>query len=72
MKKRILSFALAVVMLLGLVLGTGGMTLAAFAANEGVTIRLHYQRTDGKYDGWNVWFWDAGGEGHGTKFEVAS
>ena len=69
MKKRILSFALAVVMLLGLVLGTGGMTLAAFAANEGVTIRLHYQRTDGKYDGWNVWFWDAGGEGHGVEFE---
>ena len=58
MKKRILSFALAVVMLLGLLVGTSGLTLGALAANEGITIKLHYHRADGKYEGWNLWAWD--------------
>ena len=53
MLKRILSLALAVVMLAGLLIGTGGLTLDAFAA-DGLTIKLHYNRPDGNYDGWDV------------------
>ena len=67
MLKRILSMALAVVMLAGLLIGTGGLTLDAFAA-DGLTIKLHYNRPDGNYDGWDVWFWPAGGSGTAHAF----
>ena len=69
MKKRILSFVLAAILLLGLLLGTSGLTLAAFAAEDEVTIRLHYNRPDGNYENWTVWFWDAGGDGGAAEFE---
>ena len=38
-------------------------------ADEGVTLKLHYHREDGKYDGWDVWMWPDGGEGAGIPFE---
>ena len=63
MKKRIVSLALAVMMLLGIASGP----ISALAA-EGVTIKLHYNRPDGVYDDWDVWFWPADGSGAGYAF----
>ena len=60
MKKRILSLALAVCMLMGLLLGTGGFTLEALAA-DGITVKFHYNRPDGNYEGWDMWIWDPDG-----------
>ncbi len=37
-------------------------------ADEGVTLKLHYHREDGNYDGWDVWMWPDGGEGAGIPF----
>lgn len=53
MKKRILCALLAAVMLLGI----AGIGIGARAAEGEVTLRLHYHREDGNYDGWDVWFW---------------
>ena len=63
MKKRIVSLVLAVMMLLGIASGP----ISALAA-EGVTIKLHYNRPDGVYDDWDVWFWPADGSGAGYAF----
>ena len=42
---------------------------AAMAAGAGdVTIKLHYNRPDGSYDGWDVWFWLDGKDGSGYPF----
>ena len=32
-------------------------------AEGGVTIRLHYNRADGNYNDWSVWFWEEGKDG---------
>lgn len=32
-------------------------------AEGGVVINLHYNRPDGNYDGWSVWFWEEGKDG---------
>ena len=63
MKKRIVSLALAVMMLLGIASGP----ISALAA-DGVTIKLHYNRPDGNYTDWDVWFWPEGGSGAGYAF----
>ena len=63
MKKRIVSLVLAVMMLLGIASGP----ISALAA-EGVTIKLHYNRPDGVYDDWSVWFWNLGQEGTDIPF----
>lgn len=33
-----------------------------------ITLRLHYHRPDGKYEGWNVWSWREGSEGQQYDF----
>ena len=33
-----------------------------------VTIRIHYTREDGKYDGWNLWVWGSNMGGHQVDF----
>ena len=33
-----------------------------------ITLRLHYTRPDGKYDGWNVWAWTESMGGAGYEF----
>ena len=38
--------------------------------NNLITIKLHYSRADGKYDGWNTWMWGVG-QG-GTQYEFAA
>ena len=50
MKKRIFAIVMAVIMVATLVIGA----VPAMAANEGgVTIRIHYHRPDGNYEGQN-------------------
>jgi pullulanase len=38
------------------------------AAEDGVTIKLHYNRPDGNYTDWSVWFWDYGKDGKDIPF----
>ena len=60
---RILAFFLAAVLVLGLFTG-----LTVSAAEDGVVIKLHYNRPDGNYADWSVWFWNYGAEGVDTPF----
>lgn len=55
MKRRIRAFLLALVMVFTTVAGTLG-SANVFKADE-LIIKLHYNRPDGKYDNWSVWFW---------------
>ena len=56
MKKRIFAILMAVIMVTSLVIGA----IPAMAAEESdtITIRFHYHRDDGNYEGWEMWFWD--------------
>ena len=54
MKKRIITLLLALVMVVSLI----GGAIPAFAAEGDITLRLHYAREDGNYEGWEMWFWD--------------
>ncbi|MBP5185156.1 MAG: type I pullulanase [Lachnospiraceae bacterium] len=42
--------------------------LQKVSASEGVTLKLHYHRTDGNYKDWDVWLWEAGKDGAGYPF----
>ncbi len=57
MKRRIRAFLLALVMVFTTVAATLG-DVTIFKADE-LTIKLHYNRPDGKYDNWSVWFWSS-------------
>lgn len=35
---------------------------ASVNAADNATLTIHYQRTDGMYDDWNIWAWDTGTE----------
>ena len=35
-----------------------------------VTINIHYERADGKYDNWNLWVWGSAIAGHQEDFET--
>lgn len=62
MGKRIKSFLMALLMIFtsfGIFLTDG---LCA-KADGGVVINLHYNRPDGNYSEWSVWFWEAGKDG---------
>ena len=62
MKKNLLSRLTAMLLVLVLTLGFACPALAA--EEEGtVVIKLHYNRPDGDYTGWSVWFWNAGKDG---------
>ena len=70
MAKRVLCTILAVVMLLGLILGICGSALAALAAEtDQAVIKLHYNRPDGNYDTWTVWFWNLNADGVSVDFK---
>jgi pullulanase len=43
--------------------------LTPVAAAEDLVLKLHYNRSDGAYDGWDVWLWADGQEGAGYAFE---
>ena len=51
---RIVAGILVLVMALGLLI------TPAMAAEQGVTVKLHYHRPDGNYADWSVWFWVEG------------
>ena len=53
LKKMISSFAAFALLL---TMGTGMISYAADSNSDGVTIKLHYHRSDESYDGWDVWF----------------
>ena len=56
--KRLPALLLALIMALSL------FAMPAMAAEgDGPVIKLHYNRPDGNYDDWSVWFWDLGKEG---------
>ncbi len=57
MKKRILGVLMAILMIASLVMGA----IPALAAEDEITIRFHYHREDGDYEGWNMWLWDMDG-----------
>ena len=57
MKRRIRAFLLALVMVFTTVAATFG-DVTTFKADE-LTIKLHYNRPDGNYDNWSVWFWSS-------------
>ena len=49
-------------LLTALVLLISCVPVFGLAAETGVTVALHYNRPDGNYDGWSVWFWVDGSE----------
>ena len=67
MKKRASAFLIAMVLLITPLLGVIPNASAA-EADGGLVIKLHYNRPDGSYDGWKVWFWELGGEGGDIEF----
>ena len=70
MKKNVFSRPIAI--LLALILALGMVISPALAAapdsSEQVVIKLHYNRPDGVYDDWSVWFWNEGQEGKDIAF----
>lgn len=68
MRKRLYSFFLAILLF---VTPISALLLDAITVNaeENPTLKLHYHREDGNYEGWDVWLWDDGGEGAGYPFE---
>ncbi len=67
MYKRVKTFSIALVMLLTTVL-TAFVDVMPAAAAEELTLKLHYHREDGNYEGWDVWFWEVGAEGGAYEF----
>ena len=59
MKKRIRAFLLAFLMLFTTVATCLG-DATVFKADQ-LVIKLHYNRPDGNYDNWSVWFWASTG-----------
>ena len=70
MKKQ--AFFRPVAFMLALFLALGTTVWPAFATevddSEQLVIKLHYNREDGVYDDWTVWFWNFGQEGVNTPF----
>lgn len=68
MGKRIRALLMAVVML-ATTFAASVMDVVTVAAAEELTLKLHYHREDGNYDGWDVWLWEEGGDGAAYAFE---
>jgi len=61
MKKRLFALLTALMILFSLI-------AVPVYADDGVTIKLHYNRPDGNYADWSVWFWDFGKDGKDIPF----
>ena len=57
MKKRVFVVLLALIMVLTPLCGG----IQALAQSSWITVRLHYARPDGQYEGWQLWSWDPNG-----------
>ncbi len=68
MKKRWSAFVMAVAMLV-LTVSAAVVEPAPIRADGERTLKLHYHREDGNYDGWDVWLWEEGKDGNGYAFE---
>ncbi len=66
--KRLTSLLLIAATVIFMLTGTISSYTVVRAEGDGITIRLHYNRPDGKYDGWDVWMWPEGGEGAAYEF----
>lgn len=67
MKRR---FEVAIMVVVLLVTSIFGMMVPrkTAKAETKITIRLHYYRSDGAYDGWNLWLWPKGSNGIAYEF----
>ncbi|MBR3770323.1 MAG: type I pullulanase [Lachnospiraceae bacterium] len=61
MKKKLKALLLATVMLFTTVASLLGDATVVRA--DDLVLKLHYNRPDGNYTDWSVWFWEIGGEG---------
>lgn len=68
LKNRLMGIGLAIMMVFTFVAGFIS-TPAVAKADEGAVIKLHYNRPDGDYAPWRVWFWEDGAEGGDYYFE---
>ncbi|MCM1283815.1 MAG: type I pullulanase [Muribaculaceae bacterium] len=57
--RRVQAFVMAALLLMAFVLPD----ITPVKAEGELTLKLHYNRPDGAYDGWSVWMWPEGGEG---------
>ena len=59
--KKTISFVLAIVMVLGLLMVPGAFTLSASAEEAAgpVALKFHYSREDGAYEEWDLYSWGA-------------
>ena len=55
--KRLISLLLAIAIVVTSLLPSGRIY-----ATDNAKLTIHYQRTDGVYDDWNIWAWDTGTE----------
>ena len=62
MKKRIRASLMALLMAFTLVASLLGN--ATIVRADGLTLKFHYEREDGNYADWTVWFWAAGADGY--------
>lgn len=67
-RKNIISLGLAAVMLFTTVCAWIGAPVTV-RAEGGAVIQLHYNRPDGDYEPWRVWFWEEGAGGADYYFE---
>lgn len=67
MKRKASAFFMALLLLLSSLV-TLSDPITVNAAGE-LTLKLHYHREDGNYEGWDVWLWEEGSEGAGFPFE---
>lgn len=66
MKRRLIALGLIFLLVFSM-LGTMGVSNQKVEA-AGVTLIVHYNRSAGDYDGWNLWVWPDGGEGKECNF----
>lgn len=68
MKSRAKALIMALCLMLTSILPTF-MEAVTVKADEALTLRLHYHREDGDYDGWDAWLWEEGKDGGAYEFE---
>ncbi len=66
MKRKLKAFLMAVLMLFTTIATLLGDVSVVRA--DDLVLKLHYEREDGNYTDWSVWFWEAGKEGVDTPF----
>ena len=68
MKKRMKALMMTMFLLVTTIMAPVMDSIQVQAANDKVTVKLHYERTDGNYDDWCVWMWDYAAQGWDHEF----